>query len=120
MKNVRSRVVLSLLLSWGAAAVFAGSRSGGICALNDSTDGGGQHVASASYSVDGSIGGLGGISTAGNDTAKHGYIGQFTEVSGVAVTGTPAQVNECSACQLSGTAAMDDATVTPLAGSEIA
>ena len=109
---------LTLLLC--ATACLASSRSASSYSLNDSTDAGGQHAASANYAVDSSIGGFGGISTAGSDTAKHGYVGQLTEVSSVSVTGTPAQVNECSATQLGGTAAMDDATVTVLAGSEIA
>ena len=122
MKNRFVGAYVGLALFWGAAMAFAGARTGGNCAVNDTTDGGGLRTASASYTMDGSIGGIGGISSAASpaETLKAGYLGQLTEVSSVAVTGTPAQVTEYSTSQLSATAFMDDATVTPLAGSEIA
>ena len=82
-------------------------------------DGGGQRIASASYTMDGSIGGIGGISSAGGDTAKNGYIGQLTEVTNLLVIASPAVTNECCVLQLSGLAALDDATVSSLDGSNI-
>ena len=88
--------------------------------VTSTIDGGGQRTSSASYINDGSICGIAGIVTDGTDTAKQGYIGQLTEVSRVAVTGTPAQVSECATTQLSGTATLDDDSVTALAGNEIA
>lgn len=69
--------------------------------------------------MDDSIGSIAGISTAGSDTAKYGYIGQLTEVVSLSVTGTPASVNETSTTQLSGTATMDDATVIAVSGSDV-
>jgi len=82
-------------------------------------DGGGLRTTSANYAMDGSVGGIGGISSASADTAKNGYIGQLTEVVSVSATGTPASVNEGATSQLSGTATLDDTTVTALTGSDI-
>jgi hypothetical protein len=105
-------VVLSLTTS---TTCFAGTL------VTSSVDSGGQRTTSANYTMDGSIGGIGGISSAVSppETVKHGYIGQLSDVISVSVTGTPAQVNETSTSQLSGTATLDDATVTALAGSNI-
>jgi hypothetical protein len=82
-------------------------------------DGGGKRTTSANYTMDGSVGGIVGISSAASDTAKHGYIGQLTEVVSVSVTSTPASVSETATGQLSGVALYDDATVAMLNGSEV-
>jgi hypothetical protein len=82
-------------------------------------DGGGQRATSASYTMDGTLGGIAGISSVGTDMTKHGYIGQLTEVVSMTATGTPAQVNEGATSQLSGSATMDDATVTVLSGTDM-
>ena len=66
--------------------------------------------------MDGSVGGIGGISTAAPDTARHGYIGQLTEVASLTATGTPASINQGATSQLAGTATLDDSTVTALTG----
>jgi hypothetical protein len=85
-------------------------------------DGGGLRTTSASYTMDGSVGGVGGISTVASppETAKAGYIGQLTEVVSLTATGTPYSVNEGNTSQLSGTATLDDSSVTALVGSDIA
>ena len=86
-----------------------------------SADGGGQRVASASYTMDGSVGGIGGIATvaapAGMNAA--GYVGQFTEVGGVALSALPAQVGETGTAQLGGAASLDDGSVTLLGGTDV-
>jgi hypothetical protein len=92
-----------------AAALAGGIDCGGSRATN----------AAASYCNDGSIGGIGGISSAGIATARNGYIGQLTEATSLSLTGTPAAVNETATAQLTGAATMDDDTVTTLAGDEI-
>ena len=102
-------VVLALCSTAFAASVVTTS----------TIDGGGLRTTSASYTMDGSVGSIGGISSAASDTAKHGYIGQLYDVVSVSVTGTPASVNETSTSQLSGTATMDDATVAALTGLDI-
>jgi hypothetical protein len=83
-------------------------------------DGGGKRATSVSYTIDGSVGGFGGISAGTPDTAKHGYIGQLTEVVSVVVTGTPVSINQGATSQLSGTATLDDSSVSALSGSDIA
>ena len=88
--------------------------------VTSSIDGGGQRASSASYVNDGCIGGIAGISSAASDTAKHGYIGQLTEVASLTVTGTPSVINQAATSQLTGKATMDDDTITALAGSDIA
>jgi hypothetical protein len=98
-----------------SSAVYASS------VITTSTiDGGGLHTTSANYTMDGSVGGIDGISSASADTAKNGYIGQLTEVVSVSVTGTPASINQGATSQLSGVATLDDTTVSPLSGSDIA
>jgi len=84
--------------------------------VTSSIDGGGQRATSASYTMDGSLGGIAGISTVASppETLKAGYIGQLTEMSSLTVTGTPATINQGATTQLAGIATMDDATVTAL------
>jgi hypothetical protein len=69
--------------------------------------------------MDGSVGGMGGISSASADTAKNGYIGQLTEVVSMVVTAEPNTVGVGSMALLSGTATLDDSTVTSLSGSDV-
>jgi hypothetical protein len=83
-------------------------------------DSGGFRTTSANYTVDSSVGGIGGFSSAAADTTKVGYIGQLTEVVSVTATSAPSQVNEGAASQLTGQSTLDDATVTTLTGSDIA
>ena len=84
-------------------------------------DGGGQRATSANYTMDGSVGGIVGISTVASppETVKAGYIGQLTEVVSLTATGTPNTVNETATSQLSGTATLDDSSVTALTGGDI-
>ena len=107
------RLVYWLVALCFCSAIFAEN-------VASTIDGGGQRTSSANYINDGSVGGIAGIVTDGTDTAKQGYLGQLTEVTSVAVTGTPAQVSECATTQLSGTATLDDDSVTALAGTDIA
>lgn len=83
-------------------------------------DGGGKRITSASYTMDGSVGGMVGISSAAPDVARHGYIGQLYDVSSVAVTSTPVSINQGATSQLNGVAILDDSSVVALSGSDIA
>ncbi len=104
-------VVFAALLT---PAAFASS------VVTESTiDGGGLHATSANYAFDNSIGGIGGISSDSADTAKNGYIGQLTEVVSVVVTSQPDAVAVSGTAQLSGTATLDDSTVSILNGSDV-
>jgi hypothetical protein len=81
-------------------------------------DGGGQS-ASANFSVNSSIGGIEGASSAAGVTDNGGYVGQLTEVVSVTVTAEPNSVAAGSTSQLSGMATYSDNTVASLSGAEI-
>lgn len=85
-------------------------------------DAGGQRAASANYTVDGSVGGVAGVSTATSPDAiaKQGYAAQLYEVSKMTVDATPATINEGSTRQLSAQAILDDATLLALDPLEVA
>lgn len=121
MKIISVKMFLAVALVAGATAVHAGSRAGGGYTLNDTTDGGGQRVTNASYTIDGSIGGIGGISSNASppEAAKHGYIGQLTEITNLSVTASPPSPAEEATSQLGGIAGLDDGTVTLTDGSNI-
>lgn len=76
----------------------------------DTTDAGGKRATSTSYTNDGSAGGAVGISTvaAPAETAKHGYIGQLTEVTALQLAASPLTINETGTLQLSATQVLDD------------
>ena len=110
------RTILVTLIGFALAPVFYARGA----SVTSTIDGGGQRATSANYATDNSIGGIGGISSAAADTSKNGYIGQLTEVVSMSATGTPSSVNEGATSQLSGSATMDDTSVTMLSGSDIA
>ena len=100
--------------------VLLASRAAGGAGVNSAFDSGGKRTTSASYTMDGSGGGIGGTSVAADDSARHGYLGQLAEVVSVSVTSTPNTVNEGATGQLSGTATLDDSSVSVLAGRDVA
>src|ERR1039457_6807916 len=114
MKRQLLQFTVLLALTLYAPTMFASS-----IITTSTIDGGGKRTSSANDTMDGSIGGIGGITSASADTAKNGYIGQLTEVASVSVTSTPTIVNEDATSQLSGSATLDDSTVTVLSGSDI-
>lgn len=113
--------VSGLVLVAGTTVCLAASRSAGTCSVNDTTDSGGLRATSANYETDGSLGGIGGISSnaSPSETVKHGYIGQLTEVTNLVVIASPASTNEGSVVQLTGLALLDDATVSAVTGGDI-
>lgn len=73
------RGALAALLLALAASAHAGPRTSAAYAIPAETaDAGGTRATSATYTHDGSLGGVAGISTAATPaaTAKHGYLGQ--------------------------------------------
>ena len=101
-------------------AVFAGSRSSANYSVPaDTVDAGGRKTSSASYSNDGSLGGIGGISSAAAPVtlAKHSYIGQLYDLQGLVLSATPISVNEGATRQLNAVAQFDDATTLNLSSS---
>jgi hypothetical protein len=111
MKIATSLLTLSLALASARAGSHA---SANYSVPADTTDAGGRRTASANYSNDGSLGGIGGgISEGGSpvEAVKHGYIGQLFEVTGLMVAATPTNVNEGATSQLIASASLDDGTV---------
>ena len=107
------KIHTTLLLTLLAAAAHAGPRSSADYSIStDSTDAGGKRATSASYTNDGSAGGITGISSvaAPAETAKAGYLGQLTEVAALQLAAAPATLNESATRQLSATQLLDDLT----------
>jgi len=76
----------------------------------ESLDAGGRKSTSAHYTVDASLSGIGGVSTAvaPAQTLKHGYAGQLYDVRSLVIGGTPSPVNEGATMQLSADLDGDD------------
>lgn len=108
-----------LILPLFSATAQAGPRTSTSYTLTtDTNDAGGQRTSSPLYTNDGSLGGVAGISTSANDTAKQGYAAQLIEVTGLTITAAALNVNETATAQLSAWQAFDDATLlsVPAAG----
>lgn len=102
---------------------FAASRSSASYTVPaDTADAGGRRATSAAYSHDGSIGGIAGVGTvaAPVEVAKHGYLGQIYNVSSLALSASPTNVNEGATRQLAARALLDDGTTLNLAPAAVA
>ena len=122
MKTPSRHVALPALLLAFAATAHAGPRTGGSYTVRaDTTDAGGHRTASASYTNDGSIGGIVGISTVAvpAETAKAGYIGQLYEVAALQLAAAPTTVDEGGTRQLGAAQLLDDSTTIALPAGEI-
>jgi len=111
--NTKRIALLAATLFAASATLHAGSRtSSSYNVATDITDAGGKRATSASYTNDGSLGGLAGISTvaAPAETAKAGYIAQLYETTGLALTAAAPTVNETATDQLAAWLSLDDAT----------
>ncbi len=78
----------------------------------DIVDSGGGRTASTSYTNDGSVGGVVGVSSVASPaaTAKQGFIGQLYDVTGLTLTAASLTMNEGGTNQLGAWQALDDAT----------
>jgi hypothetical protein len=113
--------VMALLLAF-TASTHAGPRtSTNYSVPTDTTDSGGQRTSSATYTNDGSLGGITGISTvaAPAQTAKAGYLGQITQVTALQLAATPPTVNETGTRQLSAAQLLDDDSLNTLAATDV-
>ncbi len=120
---MKTHASITLLLLALSAALHAGPRSSASYSIpTDIADSGGRRTTSASYSNDGSIGGVAGSSivAAPAELARHGYIGQLYEVTGLQLTSTPPTVNEGTSRQLSGAQSLDDNTTLAVPSAAIA
>lgn len=117
---MKTRILL--LLAASSAALFAGPRaSTNYQIAADSADAGGRRATSANYAHDGSAGDVAGLSTlaAPATAAKHGYVGQLTERTGLALTGAAATVNEGGTLQLGAWQTLDDASLLAVPSSSV-
>ena len=107
------KALLLVLATLPVAAVDGTRSSTNYLTIADIADSGGRRATSASYTNDGSIGAVAGISTVASppETAKHGYIGQLYELAtGISLSATPATINEGGTRQLSAARNLDDGT----------
>lgn len=104
--------ILGLAASCAVPVAMAAPYSVPVSAI----DAGGARATSASYSQTGSVGGIAGVSTvaAPAETAKHGFIGQLAEVTGIQLAAAPTSVNEGNTRQLAASQVLDDATTAVL------
>ncbi|HCN75591.1 MAG TPA: hypothetical protein DIT13_00175 [Verrucomicrobiales bacterium] len=105
-----------------AATANAGPRTSASYTITaDTVSHGGTRTTSAAYTNDGTAGGIVGISivTTPAETAKHGYIGQLTEVTALQLAASPTTVNEGTTRQLTATATLDDATTSALLATDV-
>lgn len=101
---------LSLIFATVPSAIAGPRASANYSSDAEVADAGGRRTASAHYSQSGSFGTIAGISTCTTPAgfAKHGFLGQIAEVSGLLVTASPATVNENASRQLSAAQLLDD------------
>lgn len=114
MKNKTSLVTILLAL---ATPLHGGPSASADYAIPAATlDSGGGKSSSLNYANDGSAGGLAGISTAPDSatTAKHGYIGQLYDITGLQLTADPQDVPEGQDTQLDALAVADDDSLVGL------
>lgn len=114
--------VLAAAVAVGMALAIPVARGDGVYSVAPQTlDGGGSRATSASYTVDGSIGGVGGaVSTAATlYLTRQGYAGQLTDPVGLALGPESATIAETGTRQLLATTVNDDDTLTALAGTEV-
>ena len=106
-------LITAMLVVAMAPAALAGSRTSanyGIAA--DTADSGGQRATSASYTNDGSVGNVAGLSTvaAPVETAKSGYVGQLYEVTSLVISAPQNTVATGATLALAALQVLDDAS----------
>ena len=122
---MRSRLPIPLLRIAGllgaaltsVSSVAAGPRvSTSYAIATDVADLGGRRTTSASYTNDGSAGGVAALATVAAPvvTARGGYAGQLTDVVGLTLNSASPSVNERATVQLAAWQAFDDASLLAL------
>ncbi|HCN27959.1 MAG TPA: hypothetical protein DIT64_04075 [Verrucomicrobiales bacterium] len=112
---------ICILMLLAAAPAHAGPRTGANYSITtDTTDSGGGRTTGGGVVNDGSLGGIGGISSAGAAVAKDGYAGQLYDVTGLTLTAGAATVNETATVQLGARQSLDDATFLAVAANSVA
>ena len=111
--------LLRRIIGWSVCLLFCASVAQAATLTSAVLDGGGQRTTSATYTMDGHIGGLSGISNVDDLVARAGYVGQLTDIVALELAGEPENVEEEASTQLSGLAVNDDETMTVVAGSDV-
>lgn len=113
--------LLTILLLLGQALHAEPAASANYVIPSSTIDSGGGKSSSATYTNDGSAGGLTGVSTVTDSSiiAKHGYIGQLYEITSLQVAATPDEVPEDQTTQLAAFAVADDDSLLALNAGEI-
>ena len=115
-----------LLLLALATPLHAGPRtSANYSILTDTADAGGKRATSASYTNDGSVGGVGGVVglstvTSPAEVAKNGYIGQIYDVTGLTLNAASLNVNEGATVQLAAWQLLDDTSLLAVPAASVA
>ncbi len=113
---------LALAVICGAGLAHAGPKSStDYSVAADTTDAGGQRTTSVSYTHDGSLGGVVGLSTvaAPAATVKHGYIGQLYDVAALQLTAASPTMNETGSLQFDASQLLDDETLLPVSRTSV-
>ncbi len=119
----KSLLLLCALAAVACPAAHAGTRTSASYTIStDTADFGGVRTTSNSYTNDGGVEVVAGISSVASPayTCRDGYVDQLTEVVSLAVTSAASSIAQATTVQLSGTATLDDATTSALFGSDIA
>ena len=119
----RNLLIAATLGALGSPAIHAAPRaSASYSILTESADAGGKRATSTAYTNDGSLGGIAGISTAAApaETAKSGYLGQLSEVTGLTLTAATLSVNESATDQLAAWQLLDDSSVLAVPAASVA
>ncbi|MCF7733881.1 MAG: hypothetical protein K9N23_19495 [Akkermansiaceae bacterium] len=113
----------SLILLALALPLHAGPSTSTNYSVTPATvDSGGGRSGSSNYTMDGSLGGIAGVSSAGTplEVLKSGYVGQLYEVTALQLAAAPTTVDEEGSRQLSALATLDDATSLALDAGAVA
>jgi hypothetical protein len=120
---MKTNHLIMLTIACTASVQGAPRTSANYSVATDTTDAAGLRAVSASYTHDGSLGGVAGISTVATpaETAKAGYLGQLYEVTGLALSsGAEApEFDEGTTLQLAAWHTLDDATLLALPASAV-
>ena len=119
----RASSLLLFQLTCFAVTLHAGPRtSTNYTIATDTADRGGRRATSVSYTNDGSAGGITGLSTvaAPAETAKHGYIGQLYDVTGLTLSAASLNVNESTTDQFAAWQTLDDTSFLAVPAASVA
>lgn len=105
-----------------SSTLFGAARSSSNYSIvADVADAGGRRSMSANYTNDGSLGLVAGLSAvaAPAEIAKHGYIGQLTEIAGLLIGATSTTIEEGGTLPLSAAQLLDDTTTIGVPSSSV-